>query len=119
MKNIGQHNNMQCVKSEAAQRGGNWSNSSNAGLGCVNLNNNRTNSNNNVGGRDSTSKPETAMVDTGSTGICCPAISEIKKETSISSSLTVEGQAVSKKSKRIGFLKKTFMMLILLQELAR
>jgi hypothetical protein len=109
VKNIGQHNNMQCVKSEAAQRGGNWSNSSNAGLGCVNLNNNRTNSNNNVGGRDSTSKPETTMVDTGSTGICCPAISEIKKEISISSSLTVEGQAVSKKSKRIGFLyEKTF-----------
>ena len=34
------------------QRGGNWNETSNAGLGAVNLNNNRTNSNNNVSVRD-------------------------------------------------------------------
>ena len=33
-------------------RGGNWDNTSNAGVGYVNLNNVRSNSNNNVGVRD-------------------------------------------------------------------
>jgi len=109
VNNIGQHNNMQCVKSDAAIRGGNWNNSSNAGVGAVNLNNNRLNSNTNRGGRDSFFEPETTMVDTGETGICCPAKSEINNETSVSSSLTVKGQTVSQKSKRIGFLyEKTF-----------
>lgn len=31
--------------------GGNWNNTSNAGVWALNLNNNRTNSNNNIGGR--------------------------------------------------------------------
>jgi len=66
----------------------------------MNLNNNRTNSNNNVGARDSISKLETTQVDTRNTGIYCPAISEIKNEESLLSS-NVENQT---KSKRIGYL---------------
>jgi len=97
MKNIGQHSNM---NSEACIVGGNWNNSSNAGVFAMNLNNNRTNSNNNVGGRDCISKPETTVVDTGNRGVCCPAISEIKNEESLLSS-SVENQT---KSKRVGFL---------------
>jgi len=57
--------------------GGNWNNSSNAGVFTLNLNNARTNSNNNVGGRDSISKPDTPDGETGDRGMCCPAISEI------------------------------------------
>lgn len=108
--NIGQHNNMQSEQNEvSALRGGNWSNSSNAGVGAVNLNNNRSNSNTNIGGRDSFFKPETTMVDTGETGICCPAISEIKNDVAFSSRLNLESQGTSQKSKRIGFLyEKTF-----------
>lgn len=74
MNTIGQHNEMQCVPIS----GGNWNNTSNAGVGYVNLNNNRTNSNDNVGLRDFISKPETTLVDTGNIGVCCPAISEIE-----------------------------------------
>ncbi|MFK5937733.1 MAG: reverse transcriptase/maturase family protein [Sulfurimonas sp.] len=80
--------------------GGNWSNSSNAGVFAVNLNNNRTNSNNNTGGRDSISKLETTKVDTRNKGVCCPGITEIKNEESLLSN-TVENQT---KSKRIGYL---------------
>jgi len=95
VKNIGQCSNMKaCIVS------GNWSNSSNAGLFMANLNNNRTNSNNNVGGRDFESKPETTLVDTGSRGIHCPAISEIKKEESLLSS-KIENQTTSKKQGRL------------------
>jgi len=97
MQTIGQHSNM---NSETCIVGANWSNSSNAGVFAMNLNNNRTNSNNNVGGRDSISKLETTKVDTRNTGVCCPAISEIKNEESLLSN-TVENQT---KSKRIGFL---------------
>jgi len=97
MQTIGQHSNM---NSETCIVGANWSNSSNAGVFAMNLNNNRTNSNNNVGGRDSISKLETTKVDTRNTGVCCPAISEIKNEESLLSS-AVENQT---KSKRIGFL---------------
>ena len=98
MKNIGHDSNM---KSEmACQCGGNWSNTSNAGVFNRNLNNNRTNSNNNVGGRDCFSKLETTKVDTRKRGISCPAISEIKNEESLLSS-SVENQT---KSKRVGFL---------------
>jgi len=85
---------------KACQCGGNWSNSSNAGAFAMNLNNNRTKSNNNVGARDSISKLETTEVDTRNTGIFCPAISEIKNEESLLSS-NVENQT---KSKRIGYL---------------
>ncbi len=70
----------------------------------MNLNNVRSNSNDNVGGRDFNSLPETTMVETGVIGVCCPAISEIKKDTSLSSRLSLEGQGVSQKSKRVGFL---------------
>jgi len=98
MKNIGHDSNM---KSEmACQCGGNWSNTSDAGVFNRNLNNNRTNSNNNVGGRDCFSKLETTKVDTRKRGISCPAISEIKNEESLLSS-SVENQT---KSKRVGFL---------------
>ncbi|MDD5406020.1 MAG: reverse transcriptase/maturase family protein [Sulfurovaceae bacterium] len=78
--------------------GGNWNNSSNAGVGNVNLNNNRTNSNNNVGVRDFISMPETSRDDTGNIGVCCPAKSEIKNTNNLLSNL-VENQI---KSKRIG-----------------
>jgi retron-type reverse transcriptase len=57
-----------------------------------------------VGGRDFESKPDTTKVETGYKGVCCPAISEIKNKNSFSSRLNLEGQAVSKKSKRVGFL---------------
>ena len=84
--------------------GGNWNNTSNAGVFAMNLNNVRSNSNDNVGGRDFNSLPDTTMVDTGVIGVCCPAISEIKKDTSLSSRLNLESQGVSQKSKRVGFL---------------
>jgi retron-type reverse transcriptase len=100
VKNIGQHSNMKNDEPLACLVGGNWSNSSNAGAFAMNLNNNRTNSNNNVGGRDCISKPETTMVDTGNRGVCCPGKTEIKNEESLMSS-SVENQA---KSKRIGYL---------------
>jgi RNA-directed DNA polymerase len=93
MQNIGQHSNMKFMS-------GNWSNSSYAGVFTMNLNNYRTNSNNNVGGRDCFSKPETAMVDTGERGICCPGKTEIKNEESLLSS-KFENQT---KSKKIGYL---------------
>jgi len=71
----------------------------------MNLNNNRTNSNNNVGGRDCGAMPETATAETGPRGICCPARSEIN-QPSLSSS-PVDRQA--KRPKRIGYLfEKTF-----------
>jgi len=97
--NEGQHSNM---KSEqmACQCGGNWSNTSNAGAFAMNLNNNRTNSNNNVGGRDCFSKLETTKVDTRKRGVCCPGKTEIKNEESLLSS-SVKNQT---KSKRIGYL---------------
>lgn len=58
--------------------GGNWSNTSNAGVFNLNVNNSRTNSNDNVGGRDSVSCPDTSDIDdTGNRGICRSAISEI------------------------------------------
>lgn len=102
MNNKGQHSNM-----KACIVGGNWSNNSNAGVFAMNLNNNRTNSNNNVGCRDCVSKPETTMVETGNRGVCCPAISEIKNDKSLLSS-TVENQT---KSKRVGNLfEKAFTM---------
>ncbi len=98
MKNIGQRSNMK--SGMACLCGGNWNNTSNAGVFAVNLNNNRTNSNNNVGGRDCISKPETTMVDTGNRGVCCPGITEIKNGESLFSS-NVEKQT---KPKRMGHL---------------
>jgi len=58
--------------------GGNWNNSSNAGAGCVNWNNTRGNSNNNVGFRaDYGSFLKPRYEDRGATGICRPALGEI------------------------------------------
>lgn len=68
----------------------------------MNLNNNRTNSNNNVGGRDSISKLETTKVDTRNKGVSCPGRTEIKNEESLLSNI-IENQTKSK-SKRIGHL---------------
>lgn len=105
MKNLGQCSNMK-NDSMACQCGGNWSNTSNAGAFTMNLNNNRTNSNNNVGGRDSISKPDATMVDTGSKGVHCPAISEINSESLLSSTFENQTQA-----KRVGHLfEKAFTM---------
>lgn len=109
MTNIGQYNNMKNDKL-ACLCGLNWSNGSNAGAFGMNLNNARNNSNNNVGGRDCKSKPETTKVDTGFRGVCCPAISEIKKDKSLFSK-EIENQTKSNNSKKLGFLyEETFTM---------
>ena len=47
---------------------GNWNNSSNAGVWYVNLNNNRTNSNNNIGFRSDSDSPRTKQLDGGTKG---------------------------------------------------
>jgi len=84
--------------------GGNWNNSSIAGGFTLNLNNNRSNSNNNVGGRDCIANPEISNDNTGNRGICCPAISEINQGAFLSSN--VKNQSTSK---RVGNLyNKTF-----------
>jgi RNA-directed DNA polymerase len=104
MNNLGQHNDMN-KDSLACLCGLNWSNGSNAGVFAMNLNNARNNSNDNVGGRDCNSKPETTMVETGIRGVCCPANSEINYDNSLLSN-KIENQT---KSKRIGFMfEKTF-----------
>lgn len=96
MNTIGHDSNM---KKRAPICGGNWNNGSNAGVFALNLNNHRTNSNNNVGSRDSNSMPEIAVSETGNRGLWCPAISEINRGGLFSSS--AEHQ---KTPKRIGFL---------------
>lgn len=96
MNTIGHDSNM---KKMAPICGGNWNNSSNAGVFAMYLNNNRTNSNNNVGSRDCNSQPETVVTETGIRGLWCPAISEINGARLLSS--TVEHQ---KSPKRVGFL---------------
>jgi hypothetical protein len=57
--------------------GGNWSNTANAGVFYLNLNNVRSNSNNNVGGRDCYFNLKLHNEDTGVRGIQVPAVSEI------------------------------------------
>lgn len=56
--------------------GGNWNNTSNAGLWSMNLNNNRTNSNDNVGVRCADYEAESSRSKTngrnGVIGMCCP-----------------------------------------------
>ena len=47
---------------------GNWNNSSNAGVWALNLNNNRTNSNNNIGFRSDSVSPRTRQRDGGTKG---------------------------------------------------
>lgn len=47
---------------------GNWNNSSNAGGWYLNLNNNRTNSNNNIGFRSDSDSPRTRQLDGGTKG---------------------------------------------------
>ncbi|MBN2895065.1 MAG: group II intron reverse transcriptase domain-containing protein [Campylobacterales bacterium] len=79
MKTQGQHIDMM-----APMVGGNWNNGSNAGVFTLNLNNARTNSNDNVGGRDSISMPDAPDGDTGKRGMCCPAVSEINPAASCS-----------------------------------
>ena len=44
--------------------GGNWNNAAISGVFAMNLNNVRSNSNDNIGGRDFNSLPDTTMVDT-------------------------------------------------------
>jgi len=48
--------------------GGNWSDSSNTGVWYLNLNNNRTNSNNNIGFRSDSDSPRTRKLDGGTKG---------------------------------------------------
>ena len=48
--------------------GGNWNNSSNAGVWALNLNNSRTNSNNNIGFRSDSVSPRTGRPDGGTKG---------------------------------------------------
>lgn len=98
MNILGQHSNMKSMN-KACIVGGNWNNSSNAGPFCANVNNTRSNSNDNVSGRDCSLKPDTTIGRNWNTGVCCPAISEIKKERSFSSK-NIESQT----SKKIGYL---------------
>ena len=60
---------------------GNWNNADDAGLGCRNFNNNRSNSNNNTSFRasDYISSPETDKSDTGEIGMTFPVIKKITK----------------------------------------
>jgi hypothetical protein len=48
--------------------GGNWNNSSSAGVWALNWNNSRTNSNDNVGFRSDSDSPRTAQADGGAKG---------------------------------------------------
>lgn len=57
--------------------GGNWSNAANAGVFYLNLNNVRSNSNTNVGGRDCCFNLILQNEETGARGIQVPAVSEI------------------------------------------
>jgi len=57
--------------------GGNWNNTANAGVFYLNLNNVRSNSNNNVGGRDCYFNLKLHNEYTGVRGIQVPAVSEI------------------------------------------
>ena len=59
--------------------GANWNNTSNAGVWYLNWNNNRTNSNNNVGWRCDCISSNRAYADSGRTGIGYPASGEIGK----------------------------------------
>ena len=48
--------------------GGNWNNSSNAGVWALNWNNSRSNSNDNIGFRSDSDSPRTAQADGGAKG---------------------------------------------------
>lgn len=75
------------------QSSGNWNESANAGLFYRNLNNNRSNDNNNNGfrGCDYISIPDTTEVDTGDIGISTPALAKYSDGETISHShLTLE-----------------------------
>lgn len=75
------------------QSAGNWSNSANAGSFYRNLNNNRSNDNNNNGfrGGDYFSIPDTTEVDTGDIGISTPASAKYSDgETILHSHITLE-----------------------------
>ena len=71
--------------------GGNWNNAAISGVFAMNLNNVRSNSNDNVGGRDFNSLPDTTMVDTGDIGISTPASAKYSDgETTLHSHITLE-----------------------------
>ena len=90
----------QCIDMFLPIVGGNWNNSSNAGLSALNLNNVASNSNNNVGLRDCGVLSDTSIDDdTDFIGIHCPALSEISGGNLLSK--RIEKQ---KTSKRIGML---------------
>jgi len=57
--------------------GGNWNNAANAGVFCLNVNNVRSNSNTNVGGRDCCFNLILQNEETGARGVQVPAVSEI------------------------------------------
>ena len=70
----------QCIDMSIPIVGGNWNNSSNAGLSALNLNNVAANSNNNAGLRDCGVLSDTSIDDdTDFIGIHCPALSEINR----------------------------------------
>lgn len=92
----------QCIDMSIPIVGGNWNNSSNAGLSALNLNNVAANSNNNAGLRDCGVLSDTSIDDdTDFIGIHCPALSEINRGNLLSK--RIEKQ---KTSKRIGMLYK-------------
>ena len=71
--------------------GGNWNNSSNAGVWTLNLNNVRTNSNNNVGFRADSISPHGLQVDRS--GIKGDAFRRVKKFTAKSDGFRLSGRA--------------------------
>lgn len=82
---------------EAPIVGGNWNNSTNAGVLALYVYGGRAHSSGSVGGRDSVSIPETRIRETGNRGICCSALSEINTGAVSSSSFDRQRPA-----KRIG-----------------
>ena len=75
--------------------GGNWNNSSNAGVWALNLNNVRTNSNNNIGFRSDSVSPRTGQPDGGTKGDvfrCYGTKSAVRPLSSMSATSRVERQ---------------------------
>lgn len=71
--------------------GANWNNGSIAGVWTLNLNNVRSNTNNNVGGRADSGSPRTAQADGGTKG---GAFWQPRAAKSISSRFSSSGNAV-------------------------
>ncbi len=62
----------------ALMSGGNWNNSSNAGVWYANLNNNRTNSNNNIGFRSDSASPRIRQRNGGTKGDAFRRVEDVR-----------------------------------------